>query len=47
VETMREIADVARRTAAGARQVQDAAQRLTAIANRLHGLSQDGAGRAA
>jgi len=47
VETMREIADVARRTAAGARQVQDAAQRLTAIANRLHGLSQDGAGRVA
>lgn len=41
VETMREIADVARRTAAGARQVQDAAQQLTAIANRLHGLSRD------
>lgn len=39
VETMREIADVARRTATGSRQVQDAAQRLTAIANRLHGLS--------
>jgi methyl-accepting chemotaxis protein len=39
VETMREIADVARRTAAGARQVQDAAQGLTMIANRLHGLS--------
>ncbi len=39
VETMRDIADVARRTAAGSRQVQDAAQQLTAIANRLHGLT--------
>ncbi|MEN9935886.1 MAG: hypothetical protein RLZZ387_2465 [Chloroflexota bacterium] len=40
VETMREIADVARRTAAGSRQVQDAAQRLTAIADRLHGITK-------
>lgn len=39
VETMREIADVARQTAAGSRQMADAAQMLTAIAERLHGLS--------
>lgn len=39
VETMREIADVARRTATGSRKVQESAQRLTMIANRLHGLS--------
>lgn len=39
VETMREIADVARRTATGSRRVQESAQRLTMIANRLHGLT--------
>jgi methyl-accepting chemotaxis protein len=39
VETMREVADVARQSAAGARQMADSAATLTAIADRLHGIS--------
>ena len=35
---MREIADVARQTAAGSRQMAESAQMLTAIAERLHGI---------
>jgi len=38
---MREIADVARQTAAGSRQMADSAQMLTAIAERLHGIVYD------
>ena len=39
VETMREVADVARQSAAGARQMADSGATLTAIADRLHGIS--------
>jgi methyl-accepting chemotaxis protein len=39
VETMREIAEVARQSAESARQTADSASTLTAIANRLHGVS--------
>jgi methyl-accepting chemotaxis protein len=39
VETMRDVADVARQSAAGARQMADSAATLTAIADRLHGIS--------
>lgn len=39
VETMREVADVARQSAAGARHMADSAATLTAIADRLHGIS--------
>ena len=38
VETMREIAEVARQSALGSRQMADAAATLTAIADRLHGI---------
>ncbi|MFV9507077.1 MAG: methyl-accepting chemotaxis protein [Oscillochloridaceae bacterium umkhey_bin13] len=38
VETMREIAEVARQTALGSRQMADSAATLTAIADRLHGI---------
>ena len=38
VETMREIAEVARQTALGSRQMADSAAILTAIADRLHGI---------
>jgi methyl-accepting chemotaxis protein len=41
VETMREVAEVARQTAAGSRQMADSAQMLTAIAERLHGLTTE------
>lgn len=40
VETMREISEVARQTAAGAQQVAESAAMLTAIADRLHGITQ-------
>jgi methyl-accepting chemotaxis protein len=40
VETMREIAEVARQSALGARQMADSAATLTAIADRLHGITQ-------
>ncbi len=40
VEAMREIAEVARQSAAGARQMAESAAMLTAIADRLHGISQ-------
>jgi methyl-accepting chemotaxis protein len=40
VEAMREIADVARQSAAGARQMADSSAMLTAIADRLHGITQ-------
>jgi methyl-accepting chemotaxis protein len=39
VETMREIAEVARQSAHGARQLAEAAATLTAIADRLHGIT--------
>jgi methyl-accepting chemotaxis protein len=38
VETMREIAEVARQTALGSRQMAESAATLTAIADRLHGI---------
>ena len=41
VETMREIADVARRTALGSRQLQDSSQRLSQLADRLHGIGRE------
>ncbi len=40
VETMREIAEVARQSAAGARQMAESSAMLTAIADRLHGVTQ-------
>lgn len=40
VEAMREIADVARQAAAGSRQMADSAIMLSAIADRLHGITQ-------
>lgn len=40
VETMREIAEVARQSASAARQTADSSATLTAIANRLHGVTQ-------
>ncbi len=40
VETMRDIADVARQSAAGARQMAESASLLTTIAGRLHGITQ-------
>ncbi len=40
VETMREIAEVARQSALGARQMAESAATLTAIADRLHGITQ-------
>jgi methyl-accepting chemotaxis protein len=39
VETMRDVAEVSRQTAAGSRQMAEAAATLTAIAERLHGLT--------
>ncbi len=39
VETMREIAEVARQTALGSRQMAESAATLTAIADRLHGIT--------
>ncbi|HEU5012518.1 MAG TPA: methyl-accepting chemotaxis protein [Roseiflexaceae bacterium] len=41
VETMREVSDVARQTAIGSRQMSEAAQTLTSIAERLHGLTAE------
>jgi methyl-accepting chemotaxis protein len=41
VEAMREIAEVARQSAAGARQMAESAAMLTAIADRLHGITQN------
>jgi methyl-accepting chemotaxis protein len=38
---MREIAEVARQSAAGARQMAESAAMLTAIADRLHGITQN------
>jgi hypothetical protein len=38
---MREVADVARQTAAGSRQMSESAQMLTAIAERLHGIAYE------
>jgi methyl-accepting chemotaxis protein len=40
VEAMREIAEVARQAAAGARQMAESSAMLTAIADRLHGITQ-------
>lgn len=40
VEAMREIAEVARQSAAGARQMAESSAMLTAIADRLHGITQ-------
>jgi methyl-accepting chemotaxis protein len=40
VEAMREIAEVARQSAAGSRQMAESAAMLTAIANRLNGMTQ-------
>lgn len=39
VETMRDVAEVSRQTAAGSRQMAEAAATLTAIADRLHGVT--------
>ena len=41
VETMREIAEVARQSASASRQTADSAATLTAIANRLHGVTAE------